>query len=255
MPGKATQDEILSLQQQVNEQSDKGELISEIKQVREESRVCTKEGNMSIEVMEEKKKNIGKSMTGQSDVINELKQEITTKKEDIENYKTSSKRERNRNESLTQKIQELSHELKVTKKDEFSSLLSLQQQVKKQSDKNMICTLTQEIKTANEDIAKYKTSVKRERNRNKPLTQKIQELSNMLKVMNVDELSVEFLSLRQELKKQSDKINQLTSEKERQQRVLTEKDAMNRNLQDEILSLQQQVNEQLDNGELISEID
>ena len=54
---------------------------------------------------------------------------------------------------------------------------------------------------------------------------------------------------------QSDKINQLTSEKERQQRVLTEKDAMNRNLQDEILSLQQQVNEQLDNGELISEID
>ena len=111
MPGKATQDEILSLQQQVNEQSDKGELISEIEQVREESRVCTKEGNMSIEVMEEKKKNIGKSMTGQSDVINELKQEITTKKEDIENYKTSSKRERNRNESLTQKIQELSHEL------------------------------------------------------------------------------------------------------------------------------------------------
>ena len=111
MPGKATQDEILSLQQQVNEQSDKGELISEIKQVREESRVCTKEGNMSIEVMEEKKKNIGKSMTGQLDVINELKQEITTKKEDIENYKTSSKRERNRNESLTQKIQELSHEL------------------------------------------------------------------------------------------------------------------------------------------------
>ena len=77
----------------------------------------------------------------------------------------------------------------------------------------------------------------------------------MLKVMNVDELSVEFLSLQQELKKQSDKINQLTSEKERQQRVLTEKDAMNRNLQDEILSLQQQVNEQLDNGELISEID
>ena len=73
--------------------------------------------------------------------------------------------------------------------------------------------------------------------------------------MNVDELSVEFLSLQQELKKQSDKINQLTSEKERQQRVLTEKDAMNRNLQDEILSLQQQVNEQLDNGELISEID
>ena len=119
----------------------------------------------------------------------------------------------------------------------------------------MICTLTQEIKTANEDIAKYKTSVKRERNRNKPLTQKIQELSNMLKVMNVDELSFEFLSLQQELKKQSDKINQLTSEKERQQRVLTEKDAMNRNLQDEILSLQQQVNEQLDNGELISEID
>ena len=111
MPGKATQDEILSLQQQVNEQSDKGELISEIEQVREESRVCTKEGNMSIEVMEEKKKNIGKSMTGQLDVINELKQEITTKKEDIENYKTSSKRERNRNESLTQKIQELSHEL------------------------------------------------------------------------------------------------------------------------------------------------
>jgi len=111
MPGKATQDEILSLQQQVNEQSDKGELISEIEQVREESRVCTKEGNMSIEVMEEKKKNIGKSMTGQSDVINELKQEIRTKKEDIENYKTSSKRERNRNESLTQKIQELSHEL------------------------------------------------------------------------------------------------------------------------------------------------
>ena len=111
MPGKATQDEILSLQQQVNEQSDKGELISEIEQVREESRVCTKEGNMSIEVMEEKKKNIGKSMTGQSDVINELKQEIRTKNEDIENYKTSSKRERNRNESLTQKIQELSHEL------------------------------------------------------------------------------------------------------------------------------------------------
>ena len=111
MPGKATQDEILSLQQQVNEQSDKGELISEIEQVREESRVCTKEGNMSIEVMEEKKKNIRKSMTGQSDVINELKQEIRTKKEDIENYKTSSKRERNRNESLTQKIQELSHEL------------------------------------------------------------------------------------------------------------------------------------------------
>ena len=111
MPGKATQDEILSLQQQVNEQSDKGELISEIKQVREASRVCTKEGNMSIEVMEEKKKNIGKSMTGQSDVINELKQEIRTKKEDIEIYKTSSKRERNRNESLTQKIQELSHEL------------------------------------------------------------------------------------------------------------------------------------------------
>ena len=111
MPRKATQDEILSLQQQVNEQSDKGELISEIEQVREESRVCTKEGNMSIEVMEEKKKNIGKSMTGQSDVINELKQEIRTKKEDIENYKTSSKRERNRNESLTQKIQELSHEL------------------------------------------------------------------------------------------------------------------------------------------------
>ena len=111
MPGKATQDEILSLQQQVNEQSDKGELISEIEQVREESRVCTKEGNMSIEVMEEKKKNIGKSMTGQLDVINELKQEIRTKKEDIENYKTSSKRERNRNESLTQKIQELSHEL------------------------------------------------------------------------------------------------------------------------------------------------
>ena len=111
MPGKATQDEILSLQQQVNEQSDKGELISEIEQVREESRVCTKEGNMSIEVMEEKKKNIGKSMTGQSDMINELKQEIRTKKEDIENYKTSSKRERNRNESLTQKIQELSHEL------------------------------------------------------------------------------------------------------------------------------------------------
>ena len=111
MPGKATQDEILSLQQQVNEQSDKGELISEIEQVREESRVCTKEGNMSIEVMEAKKKNIGKSMTGQLDVINELKQEITTKKEDIENYKTSSKRERNRNESLTQKIQELSHEL------------------------------------------------------------------------------------------------------------------------------------------------
>ena len=111
MPGKATQDEILSLQQQVNEQSDKGELISEIEQVREESRVCTKEGNMSIEVMEEKKKNIEKSMTGQSDVINELKQEIRTKKEDIENYKTSSKRERNRNESLTQKIQELSHEL------------------------------------------------------------------------------------------------------------------------------------------------
>ena len=111
MPGKATQDEISSLQQQVNEQSDKGELISEIEQVREESRVCTKEGNMSIEVMEEKKKNIGKSMTGQLDVINELKQEITTKKEDIENYKTSSKRERNRNESLTQKIQELSHEL------------------------------------------------------------------------------------------------------------------------------------------------
>ena len=73
--------------------------------------------------------------------------------------------------------------------------------------------------------------------------------------MNVDELSVEFLSLQQELKKQSNKINQLTSEKERQQRVLTEKDAMNRNLQDEILSLQQQVNEQLDNGELISEID
>ena len=143
----------------------------------------------------------------------------------------------------------------MKKKDELSSLLSLQQQVKKQSDKNMICTLTQEIKTANEDIAKYKTSVKRERNRNKPLTQKIQELSNMLKVMNVDELSVEFLSLQQELKKQSDKINQLTSEKERQQRVLTEKDAMNRNLQDEILSLQQQVNEQLDNGELISEID
>ena len=143
----------------------------------------------------------------------------------------------------------------MKKKDELSSLLSLQQQVKKQSDKNMICTLTQEIKTANEDIAKYKTSVKRERNRNKPLTQKIQELSNMLKVMNVDELSVEFLSLQQELKKQSNKINQLTSEKERQQRVLTEKDAMNRNLQDEILSLQQQVNEQLDNGELISEID
>ena len=143
----------------------------------------------------------------------------------------------------------------MKKKDELSSLLSLQQQVKKQSDKNMICKLTQEIKTANEDIAKYKTSVKRERNRNKPLTQKIQELSNMLKVMNVDELSVEFLSLQQELKKQSDKINQLTSEKERQQRVLTEKDAMNRNLQDEILSLQQQVNEQLDNGELISEID
>ena len=111
MPGKATQDEILFLQQQVNEQSDKGELISEIEQVREESRVCTKEGNMSIEVMEEKKTNIGKSMTGQLDVINELKQEITTKKEDIENYKTSSKRERNRNESLTQKIQELSHEL------------------------------------------------------------------------------------------------------------------------------------------------
>ena len=111
MPGKATQDEILSLQQQVNEQSDKGELISEIEQVREESRVCTKEGNMSIAVMEEKKKNIGKSMTGQLDVINELKQEITTKKEDIENYKTSSKRERNRTESLTQKIQELSHEL------------------------------------------------------------------------------------------------------------------------------------------------
>ena len=111
MPGKATQDEILSLQQQVNEQSDKGELISEIEQVREESRVCTKEGNMSIEVMEEKKKNIGKSMTGQSDVINELKQEIRTKKEDIENYKTSSKRERNRNESLTQKIQEMSHKL------------------------------------------------------------------------------------------------------------------------------------------------
>ena len=50
-------------------------------------------------------------MTGQSDVINELKQEIRTKKEDIENYKTSSKRERNRNESLTQRIQELSHEL------------------------------------------------------------------------------------------------------------------------------------------------
>ena len=144
---------------------------------------------------------------------------------------------------------------KWKKKDELSSLLSLQQQVKKQSDKNMICKLTQEIKTANEDIAKYKTSVKRERNRNKPLTQKIQGLSNMLKVMNVDELSVEFLSLQQELKKQSDKINQLTSEKERQQRVLTEKDAMNRNLQDEILSLQQQVNEQLDNGELISEID
>ena len=143
----------------------------------------------------------------------------------------------------------------MKKKDELSSLLSLQQQVKKQSDKNMICKLTQEIKTANEDIAKYKTSVKRERNRNKPLTQKIQELSNMLKVMNVDELSVEFLSLQQELKKQSNKINQLTSEKERQQRVLTEKDAMNRNLQDEILSLQQQVNEQLDNGELISEID
>ena len=111
MPGKATQGEILSLQQQVNEQSDKGELISEIEQVREESRVCTKEGNMSIEVMEEKKKNIGKSMTGQSDEINELKQEIRTKKEDIENYETSSKRERNRNESLTQKIQELSHEL------------------------------------------------------------------------------------------------------------------------------------------------
>ena len=111
MPGKATQDETLSLLQLVNEQSDKGELISEIEQVREESRVCTKEGNMSIEVMEEKKKNIGKSMTGQSDVINELKQEIRTKKEDIENYKTSSKRERNRNESLTQKIQELSHEL------------------------------------------------------------------------------------------------------------------------------------------------
>ena len=143
----------------------------------------------------------------------------------------------------------------MKKKDELSSLLSLQQQVKKQSDKNMICKLTQEIKTANEDIAKYKTSVKRERNRNKPLTQKIQELSNMLKVMNVDELSVEFVSLQQELKKQSNKINQLTSEKERQQRVLTEKDAMNRNLQDEILSLQQQVNEQLDNGELISEID
>lgn len=143
----------------------------------------------------------------------------------------------------------------MKKKDELSSLLSLQQQVKKQSDKNMICTLTQEIKTANEDIAKYKTSVKRERNRNKPLTQKIQELSNMLKVMNVDELSVVFLSLQQELKKQSNKINQLTSEKERQQRVLTEKDAINRNLQDEILSLQQQVNEQLDNEELISEID
>ena len=111
MPGKATQDEILSLQQQVNEQSDKGELISEIEQVREENRVYTKEGNMSIEVMEEKKKNIGKSMTGQSDVINELKQEIRTAKEDIEKYKTSSKRERNRNESLTQRIQELSHEL------------------------------------------------------------------------------------------------------------------------------------------------
>jgi len=31
MPGKATQGEILSLQQQVNEQSDKGELISEKK--------------------------------------------------------------------------------------------------------------------------------------------------------------------------------------------------------------------------------
>ena len=50
-------------------------------------------------------------MTGQLDVINELKQEIRTKKEVIENYKTSSKRERNRNESLTQKIQELSHKL------------------------------------------------------------------------------------------------------------------------------------------------
>lgn len=48
MPGKATQDEILFLQQQVNEQSDKGELISEIEQVREESRVCTKEGVSAI---------------------------------------------------------------------------------------------------------------------------------------------------------------------------------------------------------------
>ena len=37
--------------------------------------------------------------------------------------------------------------------------------------------------------------------------------------------------------------------------ILTKKDAMNQNLQDETLSLQQPVNEQLDEGELISEIE
>merc|ERR1712019_219753 len=91
---------------------------------------------------------------------------------------------------------------------------------------DMIYKLKQDIRTAKEDIEKHKINANLLRDENEYLTQKIQELSNMLKEMNVDELSVELLSLQQQLKEQSDKINQLTSEKERQQHVLTEKDAI-----------------------------
>ena len=54
-------------------------------------------------------------MTGQSDVINELKQEIRPAKEDIENQKINTKLVHDENETLAHKIKKMSHELNELK--------------------------------------------------------------------------------------------------------------------------------------------
>ena len=54
-------------------------------------------------------------MTGQSDVINELKQEIRPAKEDIENHKINTKLVHDENETLAHKIKKMSHELNELK--------------------------------------------------------------------------------------------------------------------------------------------
>ena len=86
-------------------------------------------------------------MTGQSDVINELKQEIRPAKEDIENHKINTKLVHDENETLAHKIKKLAHELNELKliQNENNSFEHQVEQIKLATD---------EGRTRQDDISK-----------------------------------------------------------------------------------------------------